>query len=545
MHIRQKYTAVVFVPVMLLGMNKFFSARQYYGWCLCATLLLTNTAAWASEELLWFAADGRPKQEAMQALGILLEADKEGLLPDDYQAALLRDGFNQIKTGYRPPAAALTALDARLTAEVQHYLADLHFGRVDPRKIQENFSALPTDHFNPAVYLRAAISEHRFTDAVSAAAPSLPLYARLRHALANYKALVMHPAWNAPLLIFPLKKLEPGHPYQSLGVLAQRLHALGDLASTEGLPARYEGQMVEAVKAFQERHNLLADGVIGRQTLAYLNISPAFRVRQIEVTMERLRWTPVLQNPRMITINIPEFVLRAYQVHDQVVDVQETMRVIVGKALDTRTPIFEADMQFIEFSPYWNVPSSIAIKELVPKLKRDPQHFDEQGFEFVSMGGQVINTLTEDHLQAVTRGELRIRQRPGPKNALGDIKFVFPNNDHIYLHHTPAPQLFQQDRRDFSHGCIRVEDPVALAKFVLQDEAEWDEMRIVQAMKAGQSTTLKLRTPVKVLITYSTVISKSDGRTFFYSDIYGQDKMLDNALRQRKNRDSVVQLIKH
>lgn len=531
---------------MLFGMSKLFPCKKIYVWCLCSALILLTPACWATEALLWFISDGHPSQQAMQAIGILVNADKEGLLPEDYQALLLREGFSQIKAGNKPAASDLPALDAALTFSMQNFLTDLHVGRVDPRKIQENFAALTIDQFNPATYLRTAVSEHRLADAVSAAAPAVPLYARLRLALASYKIIAKNPAWNTPLVIFPFKKLEPGKNYQGLAVLAQRLLALGDLASAEALPGRYEGVFVDAIKAFQERHNLVADGVIGRQTLAYLNVLPSERVRQIEVTMERLRWTPVLENPRMITINIPEFVLRAYQVDEQGIDVQGKMRVIVGKALDTRTPIFEADMQFIEFSPYWNVPSSIATKEIVPKLKRNPHYFEEQDFEFVSVaGGQVITVLTDKNLQAVSRGELRIRQRPGPKNALGDIKFVFPNNDHIYLHHTPAPQLFRQDRRDFSHGCIRVEDPVALAKFVLQDETEWDEIRIVEAMKAGQSTTLKLNKPVRVLITYSTVISKIDGRTFFYSDIYGQDKMLDNALRKRKNQDHFVQRISH
>jgi len=266
-------------------------------------------------------------------------------------------------------------------------------------------------------------------------------------------------------------------------------------------------------------------------TLQQLNVAPDSRVRQIELTMERLRWTPFLQVPRMIVVNVPEFVLRAYEVRDGQIDVKLTMKVIVGKALDTRTPLFNEDMRFIEFSPYWNVPPSIARKELVPRLRRDPAYFQQQGFEFVTTSGQVVTMLSEEHLDAVLSGGWRIRQRPGPNNALGDIKFVFPNNDNIYLHHTPVQQLFQRVRRDFSHGCIRVEAPVALAQFVLQDEPEWTEDRIRQAMEKGESSTLRLAQPLPVLITYSTVIVKG-GRVFFYPDLYGHDRLLDQALRQ-------------
>ena len=238
----------------------------------------------------------------------------------------------------------------------------------------------------------------------------------------------------------------------------------------------------------------------------------------------------------MIVVNVPEFVLRAYAWRDGAMDERAQMKVIVGKALDTRTPIFSEDMRFIEFSPFWNVPPSIAQAETVPKLKREPAYFDEQGFEFVAGDGRVLKNLSNDNLDALLRGQLRIRQRPGPKNALGDIKFVFPNNDNIYLHHTPAPQLFARPRRDFSHGCIRVEAPVALAKFVLDTQPEWDEARIREAMAKGTSTTLRLREPLPVVIAYSTVVAKADGRVFFFPDIYGHDALLDEALKRRGQR---------
>ena len=273
--------------------------------------------------------------------------------------------------------------------------------------------------------------------------------------------------------------------------------------------------------------------MIGAGTLAALNVSPAERVRQIELTMERLRWTPIAQGPRMITINLPEFVLRGYEVHGDEITVKTEMKVIVGKALNTRTPIFDEDMRFIEFSPYWNIPPSIARKETVPKLRQDPGYLDRQGMEVVAGDGRVLRAVNSANLDAVLAGQMRIRQRPGPENALGDIKFVFPNNDNIYLHHTPATQLFEKERRDFSHGCIRVEKPVELAKFVLQDMPDWTEERIVAAMTKGESSTLKLSHPIPVLIAYGTALVKH-GRPYFFADLYGQDKLLDAALKARK-----------
>ncbi|MDF3838197.1 L,D-transpeptidase family protein [Cupriavidus basilensis] len=490
-----------------------------------------HAGALAADTALWF-AQGRPAAAARQAVDILAASAADGLEPRDYDADELRRALSQAESGPLAPDAE-TLLDETLTAAMQRYLADLHGGRVDPRRIHENFSAAPDPHFDPPGYLRGAVAAHRLPEAVREAAPSFPLYGTLRQALARYRALAASPAWQAPLPPLPGKTLTRGQAYAGLPVLTQRLLALGDLPAGTPVPARYEGALVEGVKAFQARHGLEAAGTIGAGTFAQLNVPPASRVRQIELTMERLRWTPLLEGRRMIVVNVPEFVLRAYEVRDGSVQVKAEMKVIVGKALDTRTPLFKEDMRYIEFSPYWNVPPSIARAETVPRLRRDPGYFARQGFEFVGADGKAVTTLSAASLDAVQRGELRIRQRPGPKNALGDIKFIFPNNDNIYLHHTPAPQLFTRDRRDLSHGCIRVEAPVALASFVLQDTPGWTDTRIREAMEKGQSSTLRLQQPLPVVLAYGTALAKADGRIYFFSDIYGLDKVLDDALRQR------------
>jgi murein L,D-transpeptidase YcbB/YkuD len=285
------------------------------------------------------------------------------------------------------------------------------------------------------------------------------------------------------------------------------------------------------VQSFQGRHGLAPDGVIGRATLAQLQVPPAARARQIELMLERLRWTPLFQGPRMVVINIPEFVLRAYEVVDGRIRVRQEMKVVVGKAMDTRTPLFDEDLRAIEFSPYWNVPASIARKELVPRLRRDPGHFGREGYEFVTSDGQVESFLSPQRLDDVLAGRARLRQRPGERNALGQIKFVFPNRANIYLHHTPATALFGRDRRDFSHGCIRVEQPLALATFVLQGMPEWTESRIRETMAAGRSSTLRVAQPLPVLIAYGTTLIK-DGRIHFLDDVYGHDRVLDAALRR-------------
>jgi murein L,D-transpeptidase YcbB/YkuD len=504
-------------------------------WLLCLCLIVGR--ALAADALPWFDG-GRPGAQAQQAVELLSDAASHGLEPSDYDSAALQQAFSRAQQGLPPDAAAKLA--QALTLAMQRYLGDLHDGRIDPRSIHHDFDASRREPFDAAQALRSLPPDA----AVRAAAPQLPLYDQLREQLALYRARAGDAAWREPLPPLPATargapKLEPGQAWTGLPLLADRLVALGDLPGSTLRPLRYEGVLVDAVRRFQQRHALDADGVIGAATLAQLQVLPAVRARQIELMLERLRWTPLMQGPRMVVINIPEFVLRAYEVHDGRIRVQREMRVIVGKAYRSRTPLFDEDMRFIEFSPYWNVPPTIAREETVPRLRRDPGHFDHEGYEFVARDGRVQTTLTLQALDAVLAGQMRIRQRPGERNALGDIKFVLPNSDNIYLHHTPATQLFERTRRDFSHGCIRVEKPVELATFVLQSMAQWTEARIREAMNAGRSSTLRLAEPVPVLITYGTALVKA-GRPYFFDDIYGLDRVLDNALRRRPTRPQII-----
>ncbi|MBC7857792.1 MAG: L,D-transpeptidase family protein [Burkholderiaceae bacterium] len=482
--------------------------------------------ALADEGPRWL-QDGRPNADATQAIALLQAAGADGLDPANYQAGPLANTAAQ--AGPLSPAEQ-SAFAASLTAAMQRFISDLHFGRVQPRDIHIAFK-LPPQQFDPNAYLKTAVANHTLAASVRAAAPQLPLYATLREALAHHRELAKHPTVQDALAAPAGGKLEPGKPYAGLAQLAQRLIALGDLAADTQVGTVYSGALVDGVKAFQLRHGLGADGVLGKATLKQLNLPLAARIRQIELTLERLRWTPLLLSERMIVVNVPEFVLRAYELKDG--GMRLSMNVIVGKALNTRTPLFVEEMRAIEFSPYWNIPPSIAKAETVPKLRREPGYFEAQGLEFVGADGHASATLSEANLDAVMQGKMRIRQRPGEKNALGDIKFIFPNNDNIYLHHTPSVELFGRQRRDFSHGCIRIEDPVALARFVLQSQPEWTEERIRAAMDSGKPTTLRLAHPLPVVIAYATVIVKNK-QVHFFEDIYGNDKLLDAAMKAKK-----------
>jgi L,D-transpeptidase YcbB len=488
----------------------------------------------------WF-ENSRPTALAQQAVELLAHAASHGLDPRDYDAGALWQAVTFAAQGAAPPPETAARLEQALSAAMARYLAHLHGGRVDPRRVYPEFALAPSAAFDAAATLREALASGRLREAVQNSAPRVPLYEMLRTALARYRVLSDSTlGWHQALPPLPgavrggAGKLEPGQPYAGLALLAQRLAALGDLVPPPGnaATALYEGPLVDAVTAFQQRHGLAADGVIGKATLAQLEVAPSARVRQIELALERLRWTPLLQAPRMIVINIPEFVLRAYVVEAGRIHVQREMKVIVGQAMRTQTPQLIETMRYIEFSPYWNIPPSIVRGEVAPRLRREPGWFDREGFEFIGRDGRIHSTgFSAQALDAVLAGELRLRQRPGARNPLGDIKFVFPNREHIYLHHTPATRLFERERRDFSHGCIRVEQPVALAAFVLHDMPDWTEPRIERAMQSGTPSTLRLATPVPVLIAYATALVKQ-GRVHFFADLYGHDRTLDTWLRK-------------
>lgn len=485
----------------------------------------------APEMPSWF-VNGLPGLDANLALQVLADAASHGLDPADYQVEALAAALSGVQPGADPQE--LVRLDAALSRAVVAYLTHLHDGRLSPDVLKHRFKAPAISSFDARSFLIQARYDGRLAQAFEEAQPQIPMYQALRKVMNDYRAMGQHPAWDASLPPLPGRSLKPGQGYAGLDMLAARLAALGDLAGSVVPGPVYTGELVEGVKRFQTRHGLEADGVIGPATLAQLEISPAQRVAQMAITLERLRWTPLQYGSRMIVVNIPEFMLRAYEIRHGAIDLSLEMRVVVGKALNTQTPIFLDEVRAIEFSPYWNVPPSIARSETLPRLRRDPGYFDRQGFEFVSRSGAVSTVLTDEAIAAVQRGEWRLRQRPGPYNAMGDIKFIMPNDQNIYLHHTPTPHLFARVRRDLSHGCIRVETPVALAEFLLQDQPEWTAARIEQAMHGGKSRTVRLNQPVPVLLAYSTVVVKDGGKVYFLPDIYQQDARLEQALRQAR-----------
>jgi murein L,D-transpeptidase YcbB/YkuD len=412
------------------------------------------------------------------------------------------------------------------------YASDLRFGRANP-----DGRSYPGFRWgdNPCdlatwVLHRVALSNDAAV-AIQELNPPFEGYRRARGMLAQYLQLAGQD--DGEKLPSASKPIEPGQPYPGVPRLATLLVRLGDLppaAFPPADPATYQGPLVDAVKHFQARHGLDADGRLGSGTLAALNTPLNQRVRQLQLALERYRWIPRESSRPWIVVNIPEFRLRAFDPSNGRPELE--MKVVTGKAKRLQTPVFGADMKYIIFRPYWNVPPSIQRKELVPHIERDRSYLAANDYEVVTPRGQVVaaGEISDGVLADLRSGKLQVRQRPGTKNALGGVKFLLPNENDVYLHDTPARSLFSRSRRDFSHGCVRVEKPLDLALWVLRDRPEWTPERIADAMNGSAPVQVDLTSPIPVSIVYWTAVAPEDGQIYFFDDIYGQDEDLDRQL---------------
>ena len=462
-------------------------------------------------------------------MALLSAAANDGLDPRDYDVDGLAAAASRLSRS-PAPASDVAAFDVALSANTLRYLANLHLGRADPGTMGFRLPARePHDFTTP---LRAALHRERIPELVDELAPSIPLYRQLRAALTRYRTLAGDRSLQAFAL--PAVTVRPGDPCAVVVPLSRLLDALGDLPAlaSEAVSApAYEGRVVEGMRRFQRRHGLEPDGVLGKATRAALMVPLWRRVRQIELALERSRWVPDIDGDRFLVVNIPMF--RLWGINPSAAPFSTD--VIVGRAF-TRTPVLVEEMEHVIFRPYWNVPLSIVRHEIVPAVRRDPSYLQRNDMEIVD--GQSddarIVAPTATNLERARQGTLRIRQRPGPDNSLGLVKFVFPNDANVYLHGTPAQALFRHPRRDFSHGCIRVADVVGLAQWVLSNRPEWTADRILRAMNGASPLRLNLADPIRVVLFYVTaVVTPADGAVHFVEDIYGHDARLDAYLTRR------------
>jgi murein L,D-transpeptidase YcbB/YkuD len=481
----------------------------------------------------WLDGPGPSRQGALLLQALRGAADR-GLRPGDYDATALAGRAISGAPDIRASPSRQAELDLALSIAAARWIRHLHFGRVDPRAA--GFATrMPRAAFDVAAALERLATGDDFDAAVTDVEPRLRQYGLVKRALQGYRLLaVERELTNLPAL--RVRSVRPGEPYEGAAALRRLLVALGDLAPGDaGQAGLLDEATVAALRRFQDRHGLAADGVLGRRTLAALTTPLAARAEQLALALERWRWLPEL-SASPIVVNIPQFRLLAAGGTDGPFQTD----VIVGRANPAlRTPAFTALLETVVFRPCWEVPRSILENELLPRIRADLGYLARHDLEIVS-ATDVGAPPVVPSAQAVLRlaaGELRLRQRPGEGNSLGLVKLVMPNPYSVYLHSTPERHLFEEARRTFSHGCIRVRDAVGLVEHVLRDEpGGWTRARIEAAMHddspAGDDRQVALAHPKPVLVVYGTAIVAPDGRVSFFEDVYGHDAKLERLLRE-------------
>lgn len=479
---------------------------------------------------LWWVRGQEPTPQARQMISLLLQSELKGLSPDDYDGARWHDRLASLKQ--YPNESEAAKFDLALSVCAMRYISDLHIGKVNPKRVAFFLDEGSKKYDLPVFLKDHVVDAADVSTALAQAEPQYPGYRRTLEALHRYMEFAQQD--DGEQLPPVGKAILPGQVYSGIPRVARLLRLVGDLPDDAKLPTddmMYDGALVSAVKNFQRRLGRDPSGRIDVQTVADLNVPLIRRVRQMQLVLERWRWLPGSFGQGPVVVNIPEFVLRT---NDEHLNIQLTMKVVVGKALGHSTPVFSDTMEYVVFRPYWEVPPSILRAELIPHIIRDPDYLTEKSFEVVDSHENVVTAgaVSREVIDELRAGRLSIRQRPGPKNALGLVKFVFPNSYNVYLHDTPSTEFFAKSRRDFSHGCIRLENPAELAAWVLRNNPGWDMERIRAAMNGDTTQRVRLEHPIPVFIVYGTAIVTEDGIVHFYDDIYGHDAALEKALGQ-------------
>ncbi len=459
---------------------------------------------------------GVPTDKAKALIDILKNAHEDALNPADYGTKNLSVLVNKVSR------ENLAKLEVGLTRALVAFGQHLNAGRLNPTSVNREIVIYPKA-VSVESMMAAAILSPNLAATLRVLAPSTPRYARMRRHLATLRQIVLRGGWtNLP----KSPTLKPGMSDDVVPLLAQRLGQSGDLGAAEIAGTEYNDDLVEAVKRFQRRLGLEDDGVVGPTTYKILNITAEERIRDVEINMERRRWMQNDYGPYYVFANLADQVLKVVKNEKTV----HTALIQVGKPYH-RTPVFTDEMEYVEVNPYWNVPYSIATKEYLPKLKRNPGVLSRQNIEVLASGKPVSPYAISWSQYSRGRFPFRLRQKPGKKNALGRIKFMFPNKYNIYIHDTPSKANFSRASRYFSHGCMRVKNPLALAEVILGSEG-WSRKKINAVVRSGKRTVKRLKAKIPVHVAYLTAWVNKDGSVHYRRDVYGRDKILDKALKK-------------
>ena len=486
--------APVWLPAVWKDVQAFYAQREH-------------APAWVDNR--------RPTGRAADAIAVLNTARAHGYSADEYGAAGLLKMSQEVEQIDKESPRRLehnAQFDVQMTAALLAFGRDVAIGRVKDSKWKSQRQA------PDLVAALAKVADGDPKEWVDLVRPPHPEYEALAKALDALHGQKEKGGW-----VTVPSTAKPGSSGPAVAALRNRLAMSGHFKGDPGASNVYDADVEAAVKSFQELHSIKATGVVDSQTLAAMNVPLDARMRQVALNLQRWRWMPDDLGARHFLINIPYFHVIAREQGKPVMDI----RVVVGK-VGNNTPLFSDEMESVVFSPYWNIPDSIAQGETLPAIAKDPAYLARQNIEIVRTSGGVVNPSEVDWSDPEALKGFAFRQRPGSGNALGHVKFLFPNSHNVYLHDTPADNLFGKPTRAFSHGCIRVEEPEQLAKYVLRDYPEWDEASIGEAMHSGVEKHLKLKEKIPVHIVYFTAWVDENGGLHFQPDIYGYDQSAEN-----------------
>jgi len=453
-------------------------------------------------------------KDLIQAIDNIRE---DGLLPDDYHRSPLQTLSEQISAQSPPDPQLLAMQDLLLTDALVLLGYHLQIGKVDPVRLDPNWNmSAKIGDKDPATLIQEAIDSGSIYQFFADLRPRDEYYNYLKAALAQYRSIHDDGGWQ-PVPQGPT--LKKGTEDKRVDILRRRLIATGDTVSTpDGPTTRFDEELENAVKHFQRRRGLKPDGIVGKNTIKALNVPDNVIIDQIRINLERVRWVMGEDLDEFIFVNIPNF--RVYYVRNE--KIRWSARAQVGKPF-RQTPVFKAKMSYLEFNPTWTIPPTILAKDILPAVQRDPDYLKNRNIQVIDNKGKVIDSESINWSKYSAKNfPYQLRQAPGPNNALGRVKFMFPNKHAVYLHDTPSKNLFEQESRAFSSGCIRIEKPFELAQLLLGKG--WDDDRIQQVVSSKKTRAVKLNKPVPVILFYLTAFPAMDGKFHALKDIYGRDQ---------------------
>jgi L,D-transpeptidase YcbB len=499
---------------------------------LCGSMTLRSFYELRGFSPAWVTEKG-VKTKVHELIRAIRESADEGINPQDYHIGGIEILLKEVTDSHigteDVQIEKLVGLELLLSDAFFLYASHLTAGRVNPETIQAEWN-IKTQHLDLVRVLLDSLDKKDISYALEMVNRQSPDYQRLKKASVYYRKLAEKGGWphipNGP-------KMRKGDRGDRIAILRSRLQISGDLTQTDEKDPRIFGDILEkAVLRFQSRHGLAEDGIVGRATLTALNVTASDRLKQITVNMERWRWLQRDFGPRYLIVNIADFKLSV--VEENVIVLR--MRVVAG--MDYRqTPVFEGKMTYLVINPFWTIPKTLAIEDFLPLIKKDKQIIKIKKirvYEGWKDGALEIDPESVNW-NMVNKNNLpyKLVQEPGPLNALGRIKFIFPNKFDVYLHDTPAKDLFSREKRNFSSGCIRIEKPVELAACLLEGDTNWTKQKLLDAIDSQKTQIVRLSSPIAVKILYFTAWVDEEGIVHFRDDIYQRDKMVAKALEEK------------